>query len=409
MTRGPRLLCFLFALFAIHWFSTASAQPGKSVELRGVTFETLRVGEWRPDPLAQAVYAETPYARAAFADSLAWGEARSQGRVVDTVELIYTAYPPDTADWITPYDKLMKARLDALFGMAPELRRRQNEIVWRLLAQTHCQTEACARRAFHGFAIKYRIETLTAMQAALLSHDEEQMQLVQDFNLQVVRDLLKGDIPIEDSVLYKAMQRRSAAPGLTAVVDWTASMYPYGAQVVHWARQREGRLAHLLLLNDGDDFVRERKEKPVGATGGFYAAPPDSLTAVIAAMERAMQRGDGGEDDENYVEAILHARERWGGADTLLLVVDNNNGIRDLALVKQVKRPVRVLLCQQGDQPIHPDYLTLVSHAGGYISTLDRDIDLDELRRAMQGGKLTIGAFVYELDASGNYVLVGTK
>jgi len=69
------------------------------------------------------------------------------GKTIEKIDLIYTAYPA-TKD----LTKLNKRRLAHLYTLMPEIF--ENDVIkWRVVRQTQCKTAQEARNMFHGFAI----------------------------------------------------------------------------------------------------------------------------------------------------------------------------------------------------------------------------------------------------------------
>ena len=80
------------------------------------------------------------------------------------------------------------------------------------------------------------------------------------------------------------------------------------------------------------------------------------------------------------------------------MIADNNAPIKDISLLKQVTKPVNIILCGVGDK-IHPHYVELAAKTNGRIYTLEAEItDLNKLKL---GGRIDIGKSVYEYRKEG--------
>ncbi|MCS6832504.1 MAG: hypothetical protein NZ521_02930, partial [Flammeovirgaceae bacterium] len=85
------------------------------------------------------------------------------------------------------------------------------------------------------------------------------------------------------------------------------------------------------------------------------------------------------------------AQEAYPEAEEFILIADNLSGVRDMALLKNVKKPVRVVLnrLNKGNvkQLIHPHYIEIALHTKGCIHTDDADYTTPEAIRELQRKK----------------------
>jgi len=178
----------------------------------------------------------------------------------------------------------------------------------------------------------------------------------------------------EDSVVFKTFDRNTWGKMLI-VNDWTGSMHPYGAQAVLWHRLNfeKNAVKYFIFFNDGNQKIT--RQKRIGNTGGIYYCKPDSIEYLLKVMKFVAKRGDGGDIPENNIEVLLKGIKIFKGYDELVMIADNNAGVRDMILLDKVKVPVRVVLCGLSEnQPIHPDYLEIARKTGGSIHTMKEDI-----------------------------------
>ena len=179
-----------------------------------------------------------------------------------------------------------------------------------------------------------------------------------------------------NSVIYKAFRMHPEWENMVVVADWTGSMYTYVGQIMRWHKinMEKKLLKHLVLFNDGDDVKRDGKTKKVGKTGGIYYADPNDMDDFLKKVEVAVDNGDGGDAEENDVEAIIAAFDKYKKANEVILIADNS-AVRDIELVKKINKPVHVLLCNGGWVM---DYIKLAYETGGTITTFQDDIDFSD-------------------------------
>src|SRR5690606_34139262 len=106
------------------------------------------------------------------------------------------------------------------------------------------------------------------------------------------------------------------------------------------------------FFNDGNNAAT--KNKKIGKTGGIYFTK--SISEINKQIKEAMQMGNGGEAPENDIEAILYAIENDNLADEIVLIGDNYSAVRDLELLKEISKPVHVILCA-APKFVRNDYL----------------------------------------------------
>jgi len=234
--------------------------------------------------------------------------------------------------------------------------------------------------------------------------DDEQMKSVYatrvEQEMKIVEDIIRGRYDLNDSIVFKAIKRHPEWKDLTVVMDWTGSMYPFGAQLVSWHLKNidRGLVKHLVIFNDGDDNKGERffaHTKPLGKAGGVYFCDPTNIEKVIETMKATMMGGDGGPDlDENDMEACLKAISKYPDSEKILLIADKDSYVRDIALLSKIKIPVFVIPCgfKHG---IEPDYLTIAYHTGGGIFDINDDIDFKDPKKIMKRSVLKIDKIKY--------------
>jgi hypothetical protein len=192
------------------------------------------------------------------------------------------------------------------------------------------------------------------------------------------------------------------------VTDVTESMNPYLEEVLIWhalnLRQGNGA-AKYVFFNDGDN--KTAAAKVIGQTGGLYDCQGNNedLSEVLRTMQLAIQSGlGGGEPPENDLEAVLDGQGKKAAAEEVILIADSYSRVRDMALLSQIKVPVRIILCgadeknayyQSMTADINEQYLTIAHRTGGSLHTLKSDIwNLSEKK---EGEEVQIGQSKYVL------------
>lgn len=316
-------------------------------------------------PLAQAVSLRCGYADFIILNPQDWDTARAD-RVIERVELVFTKYPVDTARWIKPFTQLMTFRVRSLMKLIPSTEKNANAINWRLVAQTDAKDRVGAESLFHGFIIHYRVEPPEDLPQVRWS-----VATRVDLAMQDVRQALAGRRVAPDTVIQAVLRRHPEWQARTVVMDWTASMYPFGAELLGAIHHggRKGLARHLIVFNDGDDY-RRQAPKRMGQTGGLYTTDPTDLQELLTTLETAVTLGDGAEPEENNLEALIAAQRLYPGTEPLLLIADTKGHIRDLELLPRLKRPVDIILCDTPRHGIDSDYLTLAWATGGTLHTV---------------------------------------
>lgn len=358
--------------------------------------------------------------------------------------LVYTAYPADTVLWLTPFSTLNGSRLAKAYAMDTRLQR----VPLTLVAQTGPRSGLQATRYFHGICVEYiptgqpvpdslkitypilhgkdtvvteqtrpipadtTLATTTTTPDTLplvlprvdYMHDTLKLynplqELIYERNMYNVQRIAEGG-SVKVPVVLEALKRNTEWDSMLMVVDWTGSMYDYGAQVLYWQQRYSHRIRQLVLFNDGDDNLKSKAEqlqdKPLGNAGGIYGVATDSLPQLLAAMRYVMRRGAGGDIPENNIEALLKAHKQYPHHGDVVLIADNNSPIRDLELMMQLDFPVHVIVCDELFHSVHPHYVELAWMTGGSLHTLGQEVKFDRPRQPLgQLGQRIMGKQYY--------------
>tara|TARA_B000000475_G_C15664432_1_gene311272 strand:- start:152 stop:529 length:378 start_codon:yes stop_codon:yes gene_type:complete len=113
-------------------------------------------------------------------------------------------------------------------------------------------------------------------------------------------------------------------------------------------------------------------------------------------MATIMGRGNY-DTPENDLEAIIKSTQEMKEFNDVILIADNNSGIRDIELIEKINVPIRIVICGLGDQGINIDYIKLAYHTKGTIHTIKEDIET--LIRVKEGETFKIDNQLYEIDS----------
>jgi len=181
----------------------------------------------------------------------------------------------------------------------------------------------------------------------------------------------------------------------TLVCDVTGSMAPYNAQVIEFiASQLKNKMPgprQFVFFNDGDNA--KDKSKKIGKTGGIYSYTSGDLDSISEQLIFAMSKGSGGDLEENNIEALMKALEKFPRTERLILIADNFASPRDMSLVPNIGIPVHVVVC--GGTVLNEDYLDLAYQTKGSLSF--NGIDYMDFYKFEDGSTMQVGKTTYVL------------
>jgi hypothetical protein len=289
-----------------------------------------------------------------------------------TVTLAFTFYPKDTAKWFRP---LLASRMRALAHLDSSLF--EAGVQWKIFFQTDVKSERHARKLFHGAVVEYddaRVSDSLPPSAVLAASASYRFLPA----MENVLDILNGTAAVDDSTVFKVLDRNPAWDRMVVVVDLTGSMYPYSALLIRWlnVHHAQGKIKHLVFFNDGDDLLRPKNQKKIGATGGIYHVQPDSMQTILLAMEKAIRSGAGGDVPENNIEALLAAIEKFPDEKEYYMIADNYAPVRDMELLEKVKKPVHVIVCRAPHRydSVLSDYVKIAWKTRGSIQLMEKSV-----------------------------------
>ncbi|MEM7037620.1 MAG: hypothetical protein AAF570_11625 [Bacteroidota bacterium] len=344
-----------------------------------IPFETVEIPIYHFSQLTPQVHLRMEYAESRIENPESLLEVMQRGEVYE-IDLVFTKYPVDSSKWRSSYNRLLKNRLRNLFAIDGSLHDTKT-INWRLVLQTKCHSEEEAKQFFHGFVVKYKVTRPQVMRDLSTVWDIEKV--------------LSGKAITRDSSVLSIMNRNKDWKDVLVIMDWTGSMYRYGTQVVLWHKlnMETSGIKHLVLFNDGNKKMTYQKK--IGRTGGIYYTPTAQIEEIIETLSTVMHNGYGGDAPENDLEAVMKGLKNVDDYREVILIADNHSVVRDMPLLKNIKKPVRVILCGAHRDRINPDYLEIAFKTQGSIHTVEEDIIT--MGKLKEGDMIEIQGFRYKV------------
>ena len=366
--------------------------PGKITNLFP-KFPRVQLVEEYEMPQRNAMHIKMDYGKYKILNPADW-----QNGLVDKkprmVELVMTLHPSSTKKWRDDFYKLIGNRMRKLYALDSVFLLDEN-IQWKISLQSHAKTSSSAKKMFHGIVIHYY--PLKDEQSA--NNYIESLQRSRNKRVAKMTELDK---------LNKILGRLSKkCKNMLIITDCTSSMEPYGAEVALWhlLQDTTTTVKNFVFFNDGDGIPT--KEKVVGKTGGIHFADPKNSQEVINTIRMVTLMGKGNDDaPENDAEAVLKAIDGTPDFDEVILIVDNKSDIRDIELLEELDRPIRIVLCGLGEGRINFDYIKLAFHTKGTLHTVEEDISI--LMDAKEGDKFKLDGYRYEI-VNGNIVCLNIE
>ena len=201
-----------------------------------------------------------------------------------------------------------------------------------------------------------------------------------------------GGYSLKDADIVKTVyDRHPDWQNSLIVMDVTGSMSPYIAKTMAWVKseQTEAQIKAFTFFNDGD-YTPDHL-KVTGNVGGVYSVDNTDFKSVYKEMKSTMRRGGGGDCPENNIEATLKGLQLYPRTDKIIMVADNLATPRDLAYVRDLNKPVHIIVCG-AHYGINTNYLQLAYDTGGSVHTIEEDLDLKGIK---PGKTLKIGKFYF--------------
>jgi len=343
---------------------------------------------------------------------------------VKRVQLVYTQYRLNKE---FSQEKLNEERLVWLKRLWPALFS-MPDVVWQLVMQTGPKNQQEAKTAFHGFVITFdkesmkemRKQEIQALESLWTNPDLWKDTVIIEKNSRVVtkqeftgkylpksakkrkagveydsegifgrskkmvsvRDTVwkekttKTKVPrvslkefyryIPDSTVLSAINANPDWADSPVIIDVTGSMSSYIAQVLLWWRfeLNQKKTHHFTVFNDGNRTPDD--QKVAGRVKGVYQVNAGNFEDLRKMVSSAMQKGDGGDAQENDVEAILASQKSNPNASGFLLVADNAAPVRDMSFLAGIKKKVFVVACG-GQDFLNPQLVEIAWKTGGGV------------------------------------------
>lgn len=292
-------------------------------------------------------------------------------RNIQKIELVYSNFPKGS--W-NGQKAINYARIQNLFARIPEAEKvlPQN---WQVVMQDGATNLNEAKTLFHGFVIytKQKFETPPDLPNFL---DESGLYFI-----------TRGD-----STVHKIFERNQDWKKMLVVTDLTGSMAPFTAQLLLWLKlnQVQRTVNYFVFFNDGD--LKLEEDKIIGATGGIYGSTAETFMDVAALAQETVMNGSGGDYMENDLESVLNGIDACPDCEDVILIADNRASPRDMALLNQIQKPVRIILCGT-NEGVNVDYLNIALRTNGSIHTIEQD--LVNLVRLNEGTSINLGKEVF--------------
>ncbi len=389
------VVCGLIAFYGAMCFSEANAQSATAAQ-KYDNLERVEVRSYQPtaqELLIQMDYGKYQVLNPTVFDSLA------QQNIVE-IRLVYTDHPVGRSFQVLNTNRLktLQRYYEGIFA--------RKDVRWYIVKQTHCPSKELARSYFHGFAITVAkspkstpTPTTTPTTPVVTTEDKTPEPIEPDPVRRVMQQIPRADRMYlstgYDTVSLQVIRRNHDQWGnyIVTVSDWTSSMYPYTTQVLRWHLEHEqnSKIRDFVFFNDGDK--KRDIEKKKGKVGGIYSIQADSVPQVIALMKFVRSMGDGGDIQENDIEALLWAMEKYPQADEFAFIADNKSDMRDYSMMSKVSkdRPVRIILGRLPEEDfayLNLQYIDLALHTRGSIHTFSHDFytkeELTELRKKVK-------------------------
>jgi hypothetical protein len=441
--NNAKSIALLTVTFLLQWLQAQKVSIDKLMLLSPVGIGTQKV-----IPYPGMIYLPMPFSSAEFKDVSQLDDIPSPDRI-HSVALIYTRFREvDTFN----QPKLNYFRFQNLKKVYPAVFE-DTSIQWKIMEQRQATEKEDAMKCFHGFIIllkneppKVLIEKELSLIKSVIDSYHDSLTWVPEkitWKVKKVKEETGLYIPVNknkkkqgvrytgsflgmrekeykirrDSTVLKRTGGYYARKGyfdtsvfknvheynflisrrwsnkMAVVADVTGSMSPYSTQVMLWLKNRPEVLLNgrFVFFNDGD--AKPDMLKRIGSTGGIHFASTTNYDSVYLAMDRTMRAGTGGDIPENNLEAVVETLRRWPDTDTVLMIADNEASVKDMSLLKNIKKPVSVMLCGATGK-IHKDYIEITKTTGGRLFVLSTE--LSEMKKWQNGTEMLLGGKKFE-------------
>ncbi|MBT29462.1 MAG: hypothetical protein CMO01_07345 [Thalassobius sp.] len=278
---------------------------------------------------------------------------------INEVSEVYSDYPKGQN-----FDKLNQLIFYQLQKLLPT-KLESNQITFRLIKQTGCNTIEEAKKLPHGISINYVRKEIKEEKLATKLNSEEQVYIPKI-------DITGEQIGFDSTVLNALERKGSLWSGEWVIItDLTYSMAPFTWQILKWQQtiKEQKSVQAYIFFNDGDNTKDALKQ--LGNTGGIYASNTQDQDSIVRLMEKVQKFGNGGDIPENDIEVLMYAQSNYPKAEIYVLIADAQSSIRDFSLLDKLNIPVKIILARtrKSYNSIPIQYVDLALHTNGSLHT----------------------------------------
>jgi hypothetical protein len=295
-------------------------------------------------------------------------------QTVTRVDLVYTDFPEGE-----DHAELNRKRMLELYIHLPDAMN-SPVIEWNLVKQTGPKTAGALRSYFHGFVVYYRPRPSL----------KDEIGLIQTkVNLGIM----------EDSSVYKVLERQRNWKNALVICDVTGSMAPYTLQILVWlkANAKLNTFDQVVFFNDNEE--QSHNQEKFFDSSGIWDIESKNGEKVVEKAVFAMGNGD---HYENNLEAVCYAIKKYPqNKKNIVMIADNWENPCDMSLLPFLKKAgavIHVVICGATNR-LNTNYLDIAFATGGTVHTMEQDLTMTsamgdgrivkvgDLRFKMVGGK----------------------
>ena len=298
------------------------------------------------------------------------------------VNLVMTLYPSNLKNWREDFKDLIASRIESLYELDSAFFYDKG-IKWNLIIQDEDVNLYQAKKKNHGVVVNYTL-------LPTIKHKERYKIILRKFSSHFTEQ-------IGGKKMFEVAKRNKENwKNMLIITDCSGSMLPYGSAVMLWHMLRTDKddISKFAFFNDG-----EKESIEIGNSGGIHFSNIKDYRKIGSAIKHYTRIGYDLNNDgpENDLEAIIKSVNSSYNHDDVVVIVDNNSPVRDMALLKQINYPVRIVLCGVNNRKfIHPDYIKLAYHSKGSLHTVEEDIH--EFKKNKEGKIVIINKLKYKVE-----------
>jgi len=301
---------------------------------------------------------------------------------------------------------LNNVRIDALCNM---MGKKLKNVDLSLFSTVILSNKHTDKSQFTGFVITLELNSKENLELMKLMMNEKINEIDRNcFSLDTLEEygyilphFYKNLKKAEYKIVPNVFTRNNEWKNKLIVVDVTGSMTPYLSQYLLWLKLNfdKSEQQHYVFFNDGNDYIKDYTKsklgrKIIGATGGIYFAQnTGGFDLIKKTITIAMRNGGGGDCPENNIEALIAGEKKYKNAKEVIMIADNNATPRDMELLKNLNKPIRIILCGVKNNNFNEQYLSLAYKTKGSLHTIE--LDLKNLKEKKEGDRFQFGDIWY--------------